>query len=100
MVDPETMEWEAKPNPAIHAAGGAGTQAAQFAAEQGAEVVISGDFGPNAYAALAALNIAMYLAPAGGTAQEAVAAFQGGELTRVDRPTGPALHGGRGRGSG
>ena len=37
VVDTDTLEWQAHPNPGVNASGGAGTQAAQFAANQKAE---------------------------------------------------------------
>ena len=106
VVDAETEEWRAYPNPAINASGGAGVQAAQFIAGHGAQVAISGDFGPNAYNALAAGGIQMFLAPAGDllTARELLTRYRKGELKQVTAPTGPGHHasgtvrgGGRGR---
>jgi predicted Fe-Mo cluster-binding NifX family protein len=97
-VDTETLAWEAHPNPAQDSAGGAGTQAAQFVAGLGAQAVISGDFGPNAYQALEAAGIGMYLQGSGGKARSVIEAFKNGQLERVGSPTGPARHGGhRGR---
>ena len=49
MVDSESMRFEAIQNPAISAGGGAGIQAAQLVANQGAEVVLTGNVGPNAF---------------------------------------------------
>jgi predicted Fe-Mo cluster-binding NifX family protein len=60
VIDSETREWEAFPNPAMEEMGGAGTQAAQFLADNNVEAVISGDFGPNAFTALEAGGIRMY----------------------------------------
>jgi predicted Fe-Mo cluster-binding NifX family protein len=88
VVDPDTLEWQAHPNPGVSASGGAGTLAAQFAANQHASAVISGDFGPNAYNALHAAGIAMYLFGASTTVRQAVARFQANQLDRVDEPTG------------
>jgi len=65
VVDTETREWQALPNPATEARGGAGTQAAQFIANQGVTAVVSGRFGPNAYAALNAAGLQMYTAGQG-----------------------------------
>jgi predicted Fe-Mo cluster-binding NifX family protein len=96
VVDTETMRWQAHANPGVNAAGGAGSQAAQFVAQQGVAAVISGDFGPNAYLALAAAEIKMYLLGASKTVQEAVASFAAGELAQVSAPTGAGHHGGRG----
>jgi predicted Fe-Mo cluster-binding NifX family protein len=90
------MDWRAEPNAAVNAAGGAGSQAAQFAANQKVAAVISGDFGPNAYSALNAAGLAMYLLGPARTARDAVVHFKAGQLERVGAPTGPGHHGGRG----
>ncbi len=37
IVDPDTLEWQAYPNPGVGAPGGAGTLAAQFVANQHVE---------------------------------------------------------------
>jgi predicted Fe-Mo cluster-binding NifX family protein len=106
VIDSDTLEWQAYPNPAVTASGGAGVQAAQVVVQHGAQAVISGDFGPNAYEALAAAGVQMFVAPTGEslTASELLARYQRGELKQVTAPTGPALHtpgagrrGGRGR---
>lgn len=62
IVNDATEEVQGFANPAGNAGGGAGVQAAQFVAGQGARVVISGDFGPNAFEALSAAGIEMVLA--------------------------------------
>lgn len=72
VVDADTLEWQAYPNPGVNAAGGAGVQAAQFAAGQKVSAVISGDFGPNAFDTLRAAGIAMYQYPLGATTARAV----------------------------
>jgi len=92
VVDPDTLEWQAHPNPGVNAPGGAGTLAAQFVADQNAEAVISGDFGPNAYGALQAAGVAMYLFGASRTVREAIERFKAGQLERVGAPTGPGHH--------
>lgn len=93
VVDPDTMEWQAHPNPGVGAPGGAGTQAAQFAAKQQATVVISGDFGPNACFALQAAGIAMYLFGKSTNVRQAIELYKAGQLERVETATGPARHG-------
>ena len=92
VVDPETLECQAHPNPGVSASGGAGTLAAQFVANQRASSIISGDFGPNAYNALRAAGIAMYLFGASTTVKEAIELFKAGQLERVDAPTGQGQH--------
>jgi predicted Fe-Mo cluster-binding NifX family protein len=95
VVDTNTMEWQAHPNPAAGASGGAGIRAAQFVAEQKAEGVISGDFGPNAHQALTAAGVGMYLFGASSSARQAVERFKAGEL---ESPGGSVGQGRRPRG--
>jgi predicted Fe-Mo cluster-binding NifX family protein len=92
VVEPDTLEWQAHPNPGVGASGGAGTLAAQFVANQHAEAVISGDFGPNAYNALQAAGISMYLFGTSTTVKEAIEHFKVGQLERVGAPTGQGHH--------
>ena len=92
VLDPDTLEWQAHPNPGVGAPGGAGTLAAQFVANQHAEAVISGDFGPNAYGALQAAGVAMYLFGASTTVKEAMEHFRAGQLEHVGAPTGQGHH--------
>lgn len=113
-VDTETMSFEATPNPAMNQGGGAGIQAAQFVVEQGAQAVLSGNLGPNAYNVLAAAGIPGYLVPE-GTVRQAVEAFKAGQLQPMGGAnvvahagmaggaglgTGPGLGRGMGRGMG
>ncbi len=81
-VDTETNQWEALPNPGAGQSGGAGVAAAQFAIDQKANVVISGDFGPHAASAFRAANIEMCLfISAISTVQQAIEYFLHDELT-------------------
>jgi predicted Fe-Mo cluster-binding NifX family protein len=91
-VDTDTLEWQAQPNPGVNASGGAGTQAAQIAADQQVKAVISGDFGPNAYNALQAAGIKMYLYGESTTLREAIEHFKAGKLKSVEAPTGGGRH--------
>jgi predicted Fe-Mo cluster-binding NifX family protein len=96
VVDGETMTWQAEPNAGVNASGGAGVQAAQFAVNQKVEAVISGDFGPNAFSALNAAGLPMYLLGTGKTARDVVADFKAGRLQQVGAATQAGHHGGRG----
>ena len=78
-VNSETMDIEALPNPAMSQGGGAGIRAAQFVVNQGAEIVLTGSLGPNAFDVLQAAGVPGYLVGEGTVAQ-AVAAFQAGQL--------------------
>jgi predicted Fe-Mo cluster-binding NifX family protein len=95
IVDTATGQWQAFDNPALSASGGAGVQAAQFVARQGAQVVVSGAFGPNAFDTLAAAGIELYLAPGNKshTAAEVLAMFKRGELARAGAATHAGHHG-------
>jgi predicted Fe-Mo cluster-binding NifX family protein len=62
------------------AAQGAGIRAAQEVAQLGAEVLITGNIGPNAFRALTAAGIGVYLA-SDCTVAEALERFQRNELT-------------------
>ncbi len=97
IVDVETGEWTAHENPALSASGGAGVQASQFVAKLGVQAVISGAYGPNAYDALSAAKIGMYLAPGNEshTAAEIVALFKAGKLTQAETATHAGHHGDR-----
>jgi len=91
----ETME-----NPAVGAASGAGIQAAQFVLERGADAVVSGSVGPNAFEVFRSAEIPVYVFE-DGTVRDAIDAWKGERLPQVSGPTGPAHAGlGRGRGMG
>lgn len=92
VYDIETNEWQAHANPGMNASGGAGTLVAQFTANQKAESVISGDFGPNAFEALAGAGIEMYLYGKNDTVKEAIEEFRAGTLERVGAATGMGHH--------
>jgi predicted Fe-Mo cluster-binding NifX family protein len=94
VVDTESLQWEAHPNPGVSATGGAGIQAAQFVTEQKAEAALSGDFGPHAFAALQAAGVSMFLYGDCRTAKEAVERFKAGNLERVRMATREECEGG------
>jgi len=98
LVDSETMQFEAIPNVASGASGGAGIQAAQSVANKGAKLVITGNVGPNAYGALSAAGIEI-VTGASGTVREVVEKFNRGELGKINGPT-VGEHSGMNRGKG
>ena len=53
-VEIDDLSFEAVENPNMALGGGAGIQSAQLGSEKGAEVVITGNVGPNAYRTLEA----------------------------------------------
>jgi predicted Fe-Mo cluster-binding NifX family protein len=100
IVDSETMQFEAVPNIASNATGGAGIQAAQTIASKGAKVLITGNVGPNAFQALSAAGMKI-VTGAFGTVREVVEKYKRGELTETGAPTVGGHFGmGRGRGRG
>jgi len=108
IVDTDTMQFEAIPNSAQYAGGGAGIQAAQTVASKGIQAVLTGNVGPNAYQALSAAGIQI-VTGVYGTVREAVMKYKQGEFRSTSRPTAPMHYGmgggygmgmGRGRGMG
>lgn len=100
IVESETMNFEAIPNAAASAMGGAGIQAAQTIASKGVTVLITGNVGPNAYQTLTAAGIEVIVG-ASGTVRDAVQKYKNGELSKTNAPTVQGHHGmGRGTGRG
>jgi len=100
IVDDETMQFEAIPNIASGAMGGAGIQAAQTIASKGVKVLITGSIGPNAFQALSAAGIKI-MTGAFGTVRDVVEKYKRGELKETGAPTVGGHFGmgmGRGRG--
>ncbi len=80
VVDTETMEVRGIENPSKTLGGGAGVQSAQFVVTEGAEAVLTGNCGPNAYATLEAAGVKVYTG-ASGTVKDAVQAFKSGSFS-------------------
>ncbi len=84
--DTETKQWEAFQNPGVNESGGAGIAAAQFAVNQKANAVISGNFGPNAAQVFQKANIDMYLFSGDiSSVSQAIEKMQQGKLTVFSR---------------
>lgn len=92
IVDPENMTFQAFPNENSALGGGAGIQSAQFIASRGAQVLITGNCGPNAVRTLSAAGIKVILGQ-GGTVREAVERFNRGELKPASEPNVTAHYG-------
>jgi predicted Fe-Mo cluster-binding NifX family protein len=97
-VDTESMASESVENPAINAAGGAGIQAAQFVVERGAQALVSGNVGPNAFGVLEAANVLVYLFGE-GTVRQAIEGYKDGQLPAAGQANVQA-HAGMGMGRG
>lgn len=98
LVDTETLAFEAVQNPYVQALSGAGIQAAQFVANQGAEAVLTGSCGPNAFQVLQTAGVKVIVGVV-GMVREAVERFKRGELQPSYRPNVPS-HFGMGGGFG
>lgn len=94
LVDTNTGAWSVHENPALSASGGAGVQAAQFIVQLGAQAVVSGAYGPNAFDTLSPAGIVMYLAPTNETltATEVLEMFKSKKLTQAQAATHAGHH--------
>ena len=96
VVDTDTMEIVGGGrNEYADAAGGAGTQTAQWVIQLGAEALLTGNLGPNAFNVIKAGKIRMFTGVS-GTARDAVKEFLDGKLTETHAATSPR-HAGMGR---
>jgi len=91
-VDTDTDEIQVVANESVMAAGGAGIQSAQLVAEKGAEVVLTGNCGPNAYRTLEAAGVKVIVG-VGGTIRDAVEKYKAGELSSTEGPNVDAKFG-------
>jgi predicted Fe-Mo cluster-binding NifX family protein len=91
-VDTETMEFEAAPNPACDAPGGAGIRAAQFVTGADVKAVITGNVGPNAINVLQAAHVPVYLFR-DGTVRQVVEDFMAGKLSTASEQSVPGGQG-------
>ncbi len=98
LVDTETAEFQAVPNPALDQGGGAGIQAAQYVVEHGPQAILTGNLGPNAFDVLLAAGIPAYLVPE-GTVRQAVDAFKAQQVKPLSRAN-VATHAAMGSGAG
>jgi len=83
IVDTDTMNFEYLSNESAMASGGAGIQAAQTVAKSGAEVVVTGNMGPNAFQTLSAAGIRVFTG-ANGTVKDAIEKYKKGELKKTE----------------
>lgn len=91
-IETNDMRFEACSNENNAMGGGAGIQSAQFVASKGAQVVLTGNCGPNAVRTLNAAGIKL-IAGQTGRVQESVENFIKGTLTETTQPTVPDHYG-------
>ena len=99
IVDTDSMSENSFANPNVNAASGAGIQAAQQIAREGASALITGNVGPNAMQTLSAANIDVYQYKGAGSVREVVDKFKRGELVKITDASVTA-HAGMGPGMG
>ncbi len=87
LVDSKSMEFEAIQNPAMSSGGGAGTRAGQLVADKGAEVVLTGNVGPNAFNTLQAAGLKIVVGLSGNTVGQAIEKFKAGQYNYVNEAT-------------
>lgn len=92
IVNTETLDVEAVRNPNVAAGGGAGVQAAQAVVSKGAEAVLTGNCGPNAFRTLEAAGVKVY-AGVTGTVRAAVEALSQGQFGPLAGPSVPGHFG-------
>jgi len=91
-VDPDDMTFEAIENESMSLGGGAGIQSGQFIASKGANVVITGNFGPNASRTLNAAGVDVIVGVS-GPIREAIERYKRGELSPTDQANVPDQYG-------
>lgn len=99
VYDTETKEARAVRNPAGESGGGAGVKAAQIVVNTGAQVVITGNIGPNALDVLQRAGMQCFTAT-NDRLEAAVADYEAGRLEEIKAATvGPhsGMGGGKGR---
>lgn len=88
LVDSETGAFEVHSNEQnIHAAQGAGIQAAQNIANLGAEALLTGNVGPNAFKVLSTAGVKMFIAKGDVTVGEALNEWKEGTLQETTEST-------------
>jgi predicted Fe-Mo cluster-binding NifX family protein len=85
IVDSDSLEYQSFVNPNVEARGGAGIQSAQFVQEKGAQAVITGNCGPNAYRVLKAAGIPVFEATV-QSVRELLQAYQEERLPIIEQP--------------
>jgi predicted Fe-Mo cluster-binding NifX family protein len=86
IIDSDTMNFDTISNESEMASGGAGIKAAQTVAKTGANVVITGNIGPNAFQTLQAAGIKV-ITGANGFVKDVIKRFNNGEFKETNSPS-------------
>ena len=84
IVDKDGKLLKSIPNEGGQAMRGAGITAAQIVANEGVNVVITGNVGPNAYMVLGQAGIKIFPEASGTTAKQAFEAYKQGKLKEIE----------------
>ena len=99
IVDTETMETKAIRNTAMQSGHGAGIRAAQIISDEGAEALLTGIVGPNAFNALKAARIKVFEGASDfDSVKDAIEKFKKGVYKEATVPSGGPGGGRRFRG--
>ena len=85
-ADTDSSDLEAVENPNINAMGGAGIQSAQFVADKGAKIVLTGNVGPNAFQTLKAAGIDV-ITGVSGSVKEIIEKYKKGAFKPTQGPS-------------
>jgi predicted Fe-Mo cluster-binding NifX family protein len=92
IIDTETMSAEINSNTAQAAGRGAGIGAAQIIADKGADALLTGVVGPNAFQSLALAGIRIYEGVSSAeTVKEAIEKFKKGRYKKSSGPSGSII---------
>ena len=85
IIDAEMMIFSVIENENVSAAGGAGVSSAKAVIDAGAQILLTGNCGPNAERTLSAAGIKLYTGVT-GTVSEGIELFKSGKLTEANGP--------------
>ena len=99
IVESESMAFNVLENPFMNQLSGVGPQAAQLIAQNGAQIVITGNIGPRAQQALMAAGIKV-ITGASGKIKDVIEQYKQGRLSTLSQGVQPTFGMGMGRGMG
>jgi len=92
IVDTESLAFDPISNESAMESGGAGIKAAQTIVHSGAQAVITGNMGPNAFETLTAAGIKVFTG-ATGPIKQIIQQYKNGVLSSTEQPSVGSHHG-------